>query len=1000
MVTICRIPRDWQQHADSLHAPEAPQPYYDMTQLPDPPKDKVFWATKKREVYNAFKKPMIDALEKHYLWGIRAYEYPGKPTKTEKIDALWKYFYYMSKDHMPQRWEEVIDMNRDGGPRLLRWNLNPTPAPVSIFYPELPPTSSQSLDAKQDWYMPPDAPPNMPRTFVLQFQFSSVSPEQQPWAAIPGEGSENVGNTPANIRPTPPSRQRKTNESLHLSSPSSAAPTSHTFTRSPYGQSFSGQGPPGMDPSVLSGYEEVFQMSGYEEDFGMSGFEENTGVSGFAGEDSGGPPGGSDPQHTLPAAAFDETPIRELIEKAIMKYTYRWLDRHPGAPSKGPIAYRIAEKAEDLAIVQSGAFSSVQGAKINLNLQLDPGGFAVPVRGRGPIWEGTSCAIDCAIVLGSLLDAGCTLADRGTNDGAHFSDLEKAFVEVTNMNWEAFSDETSKELRNSFHRLLCKHIPSITTDNRCHSWVPWSECTKNFVQFRFDYTTVTQLCHCKGSGVVETAGNGRVLDPASLPGDRDGVNVGQLWARSFPIYHPLYCPDCAAGPENYGPSLYRKITNLPLRLVVQTEPNTKIWQHTQDQVFDYINERGEMCQVAYRWLGGIYGSGVHGRVFWSESKRFEAPTKDYAMYDGALASGMIVALPSCGDEENIPLEWVHDLHCPPILVYERIMNPEVPSMITAMNTVRELGQWVEESRLFKYHHIPWTPEPGPLFNFRERQLPSFGDRFLDSKRPDPFDTLPDDIWDIKIPDWVTLAKIDPGRNLVSKYGLPAVDSVSQIPPIDLLGTPPPLVPEDVSPFDSPHVGPQSLARRPELWPAGSLDITGALDFPSLLSQSSSRSFSGSSSGTSSPGGRRPYTLREYVSLQSAPNQGPEEEQDAQMQGGDTLMQETGGLTAEEELLFKEFTHIAGFHSGIASPPPLYNLYARKRKRAMREQVLIENAKKVTRATKVTKEVKVMNFSEKEKNKNGALGKDATSKKRRAETDERLSKPKAKAVKFA
>jgi hypothetical protein len=49
---------------------------------------------------------------------------------------------------------------------------------------------------------------------------------------------------------------------------------------------------------------------------------------------------------------------------------------------------------------------------------------------------------------------------------------------------------------------------------------------------------------------------------------------------------------------------------------------------------------------------------------------------------------------------------------------------------------------------------------------------------------------------------------------------------------------------------------------------------------------------------------------------------------------------------------------------------------------------------------VTKEVEVINSAGKEKNGKGAVLKDVTSKKRRAETDECLSKPKAKTVKFA
>lgn len=973
MKTLCRIPPGWQKHADQLDAPPVAKPWFDLTQLPDPPDQTEFWLTTKKEVYNAFKVPIIDALERHYLWGIKAYIYAGKPTKGEKIDALWKCFYYMSEDHMPKSWEEVLDLDRDAGPRLLKWKeLVPAPTPISKFYPRLPPQSFK-LDGYPDLVMPAGAPPDMPITYMLQFQLSSIKPQNFPWSSIPGECSDNKNedqhNNPAPRMAAPKKpalKKAAPGETTQSSSPSSAPPPTNNSTSSPSRRSVSNQ-----------------DLSG------LGGYEEGSGLSASQGElsSSGGGSGGS--PYVIPAD-YDAKPIREIIEKAIMNYTYRWLDRHPGAPAKEPIPHRIAEKAEDLAIVQSGAFRSVQAAKINMNLQLDADGFVVPVRGRGPIWENTSCAIDCVIVLGGLLDAGCTVADRGDSDGAHFTDLENAFVEVTNMNWDAFSDETSKELRNAFYRILCNHVPSITMGNLCYSWIPWSECTKNFAQFRFDYTTVTNACHCKGGeGSTETAGNGRVVDPASLPLDREGVTMSQLWSRAFPMFYPFYCSDCGSGPENDGPWLYRKITNLPLRLVVQPEPGTKIWQHTRDQIFDYMNADGEACQVAYRWLGGIYGAGIHGRVFWGESKRFEAPTKDYAMYDGALASGMIVSLPASDDEENIPLEWVHDEYYSPILVYERIMNPETPAICAAINTLDNIGQMVERDQLFKYAHVPWTPDPGPpLFNYKARQLPTFGDCFLDSKRPDPFDTLPDDIWDIKIPDWLSLAKIDPNRDLVPKYGRTAVDSASQIP-IDLLDTPPLRTPEDVSPFDSPHVGPQSLAARQELWPPGSLDITGALDFPDLSSRSNSRSGNGSPQG-----GGRPYILREYFNSLRVNSQSPTRDQVAQTPGGGgTPTQEVPALSEEEvQELFQEFTHVSSCRSRSPGPPPLHNLYPRKRKRAMREMVVIENAKN---ATKMTKGGKLTKLGGKEKDK-----KNATCKKHRVETlDERRSTRKAKAVRF-
>lgn len=956
--SIVVIPKDFLENAHQLESPEPIEPLYDLPKLPDPSEGWPFLGRTQKDVYWGLKVPIVQALMSHHLWGFKCYQYAGKPTKKEKISVLFKYFYYMQEEHLPRSWDEVLVLTRDAGPRLLKWSLDPTPAPVSKFYPELPPKSSRALAGSETWDQPPDAPADMPRTYIAQFQFSANERMDLPGNPIAQTSSidQDDGERPTTSSNHPPrSKKRKTGR------PQASSPLSGGSTSS---------NPPGCRSGQLLPFQ------------GLSSGDSpsQAGISG---------PGGS-LSYVLPAA-FDQRPIREEIERVIMKYTYRDLERHPSAPYKGPIPHRLAERLDDLAIVQSGAFPSIDRVKLNLNLDFDESGYAFPYRGRGPVCTGRSCVIDCTIVLGTLLDAGCTVADRSRTDGEHFTDLEKAFVEATNMNWDALSEETSKELRDSFFRVLCTHVPSIKMGKSCPVWTPWSECTKNFAQFQFHFTTTIHECHCQNSRVEEYSLTGRVLNPFQLPGDRDGVTLDQLWQRCFPLHSPYYCAHCGSGPENDGPSLSKRIDQLPLRLVVQPEQGSKVFQHTRDQIFDYVDSQGNLQQVVYRWLGGIYHREEHTRVYWGESKRFETPTKRFTMYDSSLASGTIISLPTPADEDEIvSIEWVHDPDNTPIWVYERVLDPEISTLVTAVSTANQMGQMVEQNIWFKYAHTPWNPLPGPPpFNEGERLLPSFGDHFLDSKRPDPFDTLPDHLYDVKIPDWMSLVNIDPSRDLMAKYGPTEVQSTSRIPD-DVLNPDPPSEPEDGFEFNTVRGGPQSFAGRTELWP-GTRDVTGALDFPDLSSRLNStsgweRTRSGSGSGSSRPssggsfGSNRPFTIGEYL-FRSKRGRGKSRSRSKgkeSTQEEDVTMGEAPPLTQEEEDIFTTFTTLNSSHRASSTIQPV-TISQKKRKRLMREQVLAENAKKTTK--KMTKGGE-------------EIGKDARNKKNRAKTDKRgTSKPK-------
>ncbi|OQD74627.1 hypothetical protein PENDEC_c010G05131 [Penicillium decumbens] len=797
----------------------------------------------------------------------------------------------------------------------------------------------------------------MPRTWILQFRLSATEREKLPWSSTIPEKRKRTGTPPED---PPTTKKRKTQKRQPTKCKTTKSQTNKRQTNKR--KVAASSSPSSVSPP--SGGRMSWSPPSHNPSF-----------------DSG-------PPNTPPVlpAQFDPRPIREAVERAIMKYTYRDLERHPSAPYKGPIPHRVAKSLDDLEIVQFGAFPSIDYVKLNLDLQFDENGYPFPYRGRGPVWANNSCVIDSTIVLGKLLDAGCTAADRGDTNGEHFTELEKAFVEVTNMNWDVFDVATSIELRDAFWRVLCDHVPSLRMGSGCPPWTPWAECTKNFAQFKFDYTTIINECHCQGSRVEQHAGTGRVLNPVMEDGDRTGVTVPQLWARVFPQYTPCHCERCGAGPDNDGPSISKRVDKLPLRLVVQAEQGTKVFAHTRDQILHYQDSQGIMQKAAYRWLGGIYHRGQHARVYWTESKRFEIPSKNYMMYDGMRASGVMISMETPGDEDEIvPIDWVHDPNNVSIWVYERILDPEPSTLMTASTTVSQMGGW------FKYTHVPWNPLPGPPpFNDKPRQLPAFGDHFLDLKRPNPWDTIPDTAEELRIPDYSSFLNIDPNRDIAGRFKDMSAD-IASLAPVNSLN---PYPPGAGFAFDNMFGGPQSFTNLPDLWPAGTRDATGALDFPDLASPSMSPDSGPASSGVNRPAtvgdliratrskSRSPawtYTGRQTRSQSRSPTwsrTGRQTRMQTRMMANDEddIMEDAPPVVERD--VFEMYTTISAASSHCRAEPsrePKLILISPKRgKRSMREQILIKNAKK---ATKVTKSTKVGGKAERK-------GKDASNKKNR------------------
>ncbi|KAL4867909.1 hypothetical protein BDV12DRAFT_197769 [Aspergillus spectabilis] len=86
-------------------------------------------------------------------------------------------------------------------------------------------------------------------------------------------------------------------------------------------------------------------------------------------------------------------PVRETIERALVGLAFSDLEWHSSAASRQLPDVRLSEDA-------SG------------QLSISPDGKAWNVKGRGPVYSGNSAVIDCVIIVGKLLEAGSTNADR------------------------------------------------------------------------------------------------------------------------------------------------------------------------------------------------------------------------------------------------------------------------------------------------------------------------------------------------------------------------------------------------------------------------------------------------------------------------------------------------------------------------------------------------------------------------------------------------------------
>lgn len=576
---------------------------------------------------NRFRRTELDSLLTFHFWGID-HGIQGTITNGKRLKALQKLIYYQEPGHRPQSLAELVDFERDAGPRLLNQRLEPRPLPISRFYPDPPhPAHSRLIIG---YLRPPDIPSDISDLYVQQFYFP-------PWL-VEGLLPSSFSNFPA----------------------------------SNLGKAV------GLTECALGvGTPKVVPVPWQPDAMDVATIDNNEGA--------------------CIDSALDTTVV-EAIERAVMRFAYKSLERHPSAFSRLARPSLTATTPHDLLKAVVGSFSATSRVALSGDVdQFDPQGTLYHYCGRGPVYRGSSSTVDAIIVAGMFLDAGLTVIDRTDGWENRFQKFEQAFIDAIGMNWDVYSAQVSADMRDLFWEILskCVHVPD---PNALLSM--WLCCTENFAQFHFSHRDVLGGCDCRPD--VEIFEQSSTFAAPSGREDINGVSMEELLARYFAPVD--YCTGCGKQ------AFCRTVIQLPMRLVVSPGDPMRIRRHTGNVTFSYCDQHGQIQTATYRWIGGIYSKGTHRRVYWTDSERGERDQGEIRMYDSQVNLGLIVGgIPPAYPEDRVPAEWWQNVNDLPLLFYERVLNPSSEVLNSARASITRMVNMQRQNQLILQEHDPWTP---------------------------------------------------------------------------------------------------------------------------------------------------------------------------------------------------------------------------------------------------------------------------------------------------
>lgn len=435
---------------------------------------------------------------------------------------------------------------------------------------------------------------------------------------------------------------------------------------------------------------------------------------------------------------FNVKDIVDSIEKVIFRYAYIDLERHTTAAPLNPRPHISATSQEDLLKAVIGSFPAVSSVIMSYDAKADTWKFGsrgkpYVCRGRGPVARMNSSAVDCAIVVGKLLDAGSTVIDRKEPGWpAKFTKAERAFIEATDLNWDVCSPELSISQRDQLWDVLGQAGPGIDVGNLSPFWIVWSACTRNFAQFQFRYSETTSNCMCSGRGLTREECESNFVPAGLCEDEASGVKMEELVSRFFA---PGRKDNCAVCHREQSVTRLKQFGNLPLRMAVLCN-DAQVKNHTNDISFIYDDAEGIEQRAKYRWLGGVYYKDYHFRVIWTDTARGELGAGSIRYYDSAANCGVILGdIPPGHPHERVP-EWWMGEGLIPMLVYERVLDPEPSVLSLAKQSIEDMIGAQSQQKFILDAHAPWarpSQPPGLSTQLWERILPEHAQRFYTSE---------------------------------------------------------------------------------------------------------------------------------------------------------------------------------------------------------------------------------------------------------------------------
>ncbi|PLN76088.1 hypothetical protein BDW42DRAFT_197389 [Aspergillus taichungensis] len=425
--------------------------------------------------------------------------------------------------------------------------------------------------------------------------------------------------------------------------------------------------------------------------------------------------------------------VIEAVERAVMKFAYAGLKRHSSATPRTPLPLVEAKREQDLLKSLIGSFPAASQVRLMPDptnperLMLTQDGTAFIYRGRGPVFRNNSCAVDCVIAVGRILDVGSTVVDRQLPQWHEkLSRVEKAFIEATDVNWDVCTVTQSIEMRDRFWEVAAAEQPAITVGNNGPLWSVWKAAAGNCPQFRYtveeERTCQGSLCPFKEMDMQHKSSV--ILSGRAQKRKEKTVPMPELLPRHFSRETREACPKCH---RTDSVVVSKRFNSLPARMVVTVDGSISTKRHTGDIEIPYADINGVERTAVYRWLGGIYCQTDHFRVYWTDSNGGEEDKGNVRLYDSLMNLGLIVGgIRRLNRLEKVPKAWWKGKAIP-LLIYELVPNPSREVLITARRTINEMLEHQRQGRAILQHHTPWAstndPETVPRSRFWNRILP-------------------------------------------------------------------------------------------------------------------------------------------------------------------------------------------------------------------------------------------------------------------------------------